>query len=73
MKPNIDRAGRIARAISGTLCVIGGAACLVFAWPEEAAWRWGLSLVLIAFGGFQWFEAKKRWCVVRACGLRTPM
>jgi len=73
MKPNIGRGGRIARAISGTLCVAGGAACILFAWPEGTVWRWGLSLALVAFGGFQWFEAKKRWCVVRACGIKTPM
>ena len=73
MKPNIGRAGRIARAISGTLCVLGGVACMVFSWPEAVLWRWVLAVLLIGFGVFQWYEAKRRWCVVRACGIRTPM
>jgi len=73
MKPNIERAGRIARAISGTLCVIGGVACILGAWPEAVVWRWVLAAALVVFGVFQWFEARKGWCAVRACGIRTPM
>ena len=73
MKPNIDRRGRIARAISGGLCIVVGGAMLVLGLPESTGWRWGLSLFAFLFGAFQLYEAKRSWCVVRACGVKTPM
>ena len=73
MKPNIDRRGRIARGISGGLWIVAGVTMLIVGWPESAAWRWGVSLFSLAFGGFQLYEAKCSWCVMRACGVKTPM
>jgi len=73
VKRNIGKAGKIVRAISGTLCVAAGVACILWSWPEAVVWRWVLAVVLILFGVFQWFEARKSWCVVRACGIKTPM
>lgn len=73
MRPNIDRKGRIARAISGLICIAFGFALWVIAWLESLTYRWIVSLVAIAAGGFQLFEAKRDWCVARACGLKTPM
>ena len=73
MKPNIDRKGRIARAISGTLCIAAGIAFWWFGWPESPTWRWVLAIVCTLAGAFQLFEARRGWCVARACGIRTPM
>jgi len=73
MKPNIHRSGRIARAISGTLCAACGLGFLVFQWPSTPWVRWVYSLALIGAGAFQWYEARKSWCVMRACGFKTPM
>lgn len=73
LTPNIDRRGRIARAISGALCLAAAVAMLVFAWPASGAVRWPVALLLAVFGGFQLFEARKSWCVMRACGFKTPM
>ncbi len=73
MKPNIDRKGRIARAISGLLFILFGLGIWYFSWPDSITFRWILSLVIIASGVFQLFEARKSWCVMRACGLKTPM
>ncbi len=73
MTPNITRAGRIARATTGTLCVFGGVACVYYAWPAQPVWRYTLAVVLVLAGMFQWYEARKRWCVMRACGFKTPM
>lgn len=73
MKPNIDRSGRIARAISGLLCIAAGGACMVWAWPASMPWRWTIALGLLAAGLFQLYEARKGWCIARACGLKTPM
>ncbi len=73
MTPNITQAGRIARATTGTLCILGGVGCWYFVWPESPAWRFTLVAVLVLSGVFQWYEARKRWCVMRACGFKTPM
>ena len=70
---NIDRKGRIARAVSGLLCIVLGVVCWVAGWPEAVGNRWIVSLAMVAAGGFQLFEAKKSWCVMRACGIKTPM
>jgi len=73
MKPNIDRKGRVARAITGTLCVVFGASLWLIDWPESITIRWTVTVLAVAAGAFQLFEAKKSWCVARACGLKTPM
>jgi len=71
--PNIDRKGRIARAISGSLCIALGVVCFAAGWPEAVGARWIIILTAIAAGSFQLFEAKNSWCVVRAYGIKTPM
>jgi hypothetical protein len=73
MTPNITRAGRIARGTTGTLCILGGVGCLYYAWPAPVGWRYALAAGLCLGGLFQWYEARKRWCVMRACGFKTPM
>jgi hypothetical protein len=70
---NIDNAGRLARAISGVLTIGVGILFLVFGWPHSEAGRWTLAVVAFAAGGFQLFEAARGWCVMRACGIKTPM
>ena len=61
MKANIDRSGRIARAISGLICLVGGLALGFSGWPESAMVRWTLSVLFVLAGGFQFFEAKQAW------------
>lgn len=73
MCPNIERKGRIARAISGSLCVAFGVVCWVTGRPEAVGERWIVILAALAAGGFQLFEAKNSWCVVRAYGIKTPV
>ena len=73
MRANIDRKGRIARAITGTLCIALGIVCWVIGWPEEVGYRWIVGLAAEAVGGFQLYEAQKSWCVMRAWGIKTPM
>ncbi len=73
MKPNIDRKGRIARAITGLACISFGLAIWPMNWPASIGWRCGLSTLAVAAGVFQLFEARRGWCVARACGLKTPM
>lgn len=73
MKSNIDRRGRVARAISGLLCICVGVVLLCLHWPESPVYRWVSSGILVAAGVFQLYEAKRGWCIARACGMKTPM
>ena len=64
-KPNIDRRGRMARAIYGVLCISAGAFAL--------DWKVWIAVVLFVAGLFGVFEALRGWCIMRACGIRTRM
>ncbi len=63
-RPNLDRHGRIARGVIGTLCLIAG---IIIAGDYE----WWVGLILVVPGLFAIFEAISRWCVFRACGIKT--
>ena len=69
---NIDRKGRVARAIYGVLILLAGVLWLLFSWPP-AWWEWALAGLLILGGVFALIEAKLSWCAIRALGFRTPM
>jgi hypothetical protein len=62
--PNIDRKGRLARAVYGCAMIVIG--CLL-----DRANHPGLGVAAILAGGFAWLEAARGWCIVRACGIRT--
>ncbi|MGD0253033.1 MAG: YgaP-like transmembrane domain [Verrucomicrobiota bacterium] len=66
LKPNISFRGRMARGVIGALCLIAG---IIVA----GDYLWWLGLVLVAAGLFAIFEAVTRWCVVRACGIKTKV
>jgi hypothetical protein len=61
--PNIDRRGRLARAVLGIILVIGG---VPLAWVA-----WWACIILLLAGGFTLFEAARGWCLLRACGIKT--
>jgi hypothetical protein len=60
---NIDRRGRIVRAIWGVALIVAG----LLLWGRG---HW-ICFVLVAAGGFAFFEAAKGWCIARACGIKT--
>jgi hypothetical protein len=62
-KPNLDRHGRLARGVIGTLCLVAG---IVVAGDYTL---WGL--IFVGAGLFAIFESLRGWCLVRACGLKT--
>ena len=62
---NIDRRGRIARAIWGVALIFPGLLIL-------GRHRW-LGMVLVAAGGFALYEAVRGWCLMRACGIKTKL
>ena len=67
MKPNISRSGRVARVIGGLVCLAVGVTLWLVDWPESIIYRWIASILLTATGVFQFFEAKRGWCAIRAC------
>jgi hypothetical protein len=62
---NIDRRGRIVRAVWGAGLIVAG----LLLW-ERSAW---ICIALLAFGVFALYEAGRGWCVMRACGIKTRL
>ena len=52
----------MARGVIGALCLIAGIIVC-----DDTLW----GLVLVVPGLFAIFEATTKWCVVRACGIKT--
>lgn len=48
-----------------------GIVFLLTGFPATPWLRWTLSIVLMVAGLFQWYEARKGWCAVRAMGIKT--
>lgn len=68
---NIDTHGARFRRIFGwTLLVLAGLAALL-AWWWGGWWLWILALGLAALGLFAFFEARNKWCAMRAMGVKT--
>ena len=64
-RPNIKRTGRIARGVTGTLCLIAGIITV-----DYVLW---LGLIFVVAGLFAIYEALSGWCVARACGIKTKI
>ena len=62
---NIERRGRIVRAIYGLALI---ALALIFL--RKHLW---LLLIVSALGVFGLFEALRGWCLARACGIKTKV
>jgi hypothetical protein len=62
--PNIDRKGRLARALYGCAMIVAGSLLNRANHPV-------LGIVAFLAGGFAWLEAARGWCIVRACGIKT--
>ena len=74
LKCNIDRRGRLARGLGGTLLLVASLAAALFGVAGATPWlRWLIVTVLALLGGFHLFEAWASWCVARAMGFKTPI
>jgi hypothetical protein len=60
---NIDRTGRVLRALWGVAMLILAIIAFRYAWWAAAIFG---ALALFAF-----YEAARGWCVARACGIKT--
>ncbi|HUA38497.1 MAG TPA: YgaP-like transmembrane domain [Candidatus Sulfopaludibacter sp.] len=61
--PNLNHRGRMARGVIGALLLIAG----IIVAGDITLW----GLILVGAGLFAIVEAISRWCVVRACGIKT--
>jgi UPF0716 family protein affecting phage T7 exclusion len=70
--PNIDEEGAEARK-NGSRVVLFIAAILLFVPGLVYSLRMTVVGFLIILGLFMRFQASKRWCAVRACGIKTSL
>jgi hypothetical protein len=71
MQQNIDDSGvRLRKGGSYVLLGLSALTLMIPNLPDLP--RWILFGILFVAGAFMRFEAEKRWCLLRACGLRTP-
>jgi hypothetical protein len=73
MECNIDSRGQLVRRIWGTLCILAALAAAAFAFFTGPWWLYLVAAFLLAAGLFAFWEARKKWCVVRALGVKTPL
>jgi hypothetical protein len=73
MQCNIDDRGAKYRRLWGmTNLVIAALAALLALW-SNLWWVWIIAAVALVAGTLGLYEAKKKWCVMRALGVKTPM
>lgn len=63
--PNLDRKGRLFRALLGLALLVTAGFCFA-----TSAW---LAVLLAVAGVLGLFEALRGWCIARACGIRTRL
>jgi hypothetical protein len=71
---NIDARGKLVRLFYGLFLLVLGI-LLLFAWamPIGSGWSRLISVACVLSGGLAIFEARARWCIVRAIGFKTPV
>ena len=62
---NLDRRGRLVRAVMGLILAVAAVVAGLKIW-------W-VGLVLGAAAVFTLFEAARGWCALRACGIKTKV
>jgi len=62
---NINRTGRIVRAVWGIALIVAGILL-----SGRSGWA---CIFLVAFGVFALYEAARGWCLMRACGIKTKL
>jgi len=73
MQCNIDEKGARFRRTWGTMNLMVAAMMAGLAFWSGIWWLWIICGVCAVAGGFAIFEARRKWCVMRAMGMKTPM
>jgi len=70
---NIDERGAKVRRIWGLLCFAVAAAAAGLAVIASLWWLGLLAAGSAAAGALAFYEARNKWCVIRAMGIKTPL
>jgi len=73
LRCNIDQKGAAARRVWGIMSL--GAAVILggLAWWSGIWWLWVIAGAGAGMGLLALYEAKRKWCVMRAMGIKTKM
>jgi hypothetical protein len=72
-KCNIDREGRIYRAVLGVVLLSAAFLAYLFLTTSMGFWVYVISILLALSGAFTIFEAAIGWCAIRAMGFKTRL
>jgi hypothetical protein len=70
---NIDEHGARVRRIWGAFTLGLGLAAAGTALWTGIGWLWIIAALGMGMGVLAFFEARKKWCVIRAMGIKTPL
>ena len=73
MHCNIDARGQRVRRIWGALNLLLALTLAASAFLASIWWLYLLAALFLLSGLFAFWEAHKKWCIVRALGLKTPL
>jgi hypothetical protein len=73
MQCNIDEKGARLRRTWGIMNVVVAVLLAGLAWWSGIWWLWIAAGVCAAAGTFAIYEARKKWCVMRAMGMKTSV
>jgi hypothetical protein len=73
MQCNIDERGARLRRTWGIMNLVTAAVLAGLAWWSGIWWLWIIVAACAGGGAFALFEARKKWCVMRAMGMKTPV
>ena len=70
---NIDQKGANVRRFWGIVNIVIALIVAAVAWWLVHWWLWVIAGACAAGGLFALYEAKNKWCVMRAMGVKTPL
>lgn len=73
MKCNIDSTGAKIRRVYGIMALLVAGMLAALALWAGTWWLWIVVGCAAAAGIFCLFEAQKKWCALRAIGMKTPV
>jgi hypothetical protein len=71
MECNIDEQGVRFRRVWGVMVLTAGLISGGLAFWSGIWWMWIIAGVCVGAGGFAIFESRKKWCALRAMGVKT--
>lgn len=74
MQCNIDKRGQNVRMAMGVILIVVAVILFVLTYFQGwSPWLYPAAAFALLGGGFAIFEARRKWCALRAMGVRTPV